>query len=35
MKRVGAAVIGVTLVVCAFAMQGSAQNAGPDPSVGL
>jgi hypothetical protein len=35
MKRVGAAVIGVTLVVCAFAMQGSAQNAAPDPRVGL
>ena len=33
MKRVGAAVIGVTLVVCALAMQGSAQNAAPDPRV--
>ncbi len=35
MKRVAAGVIGVMVVGCAFAMQGHAQNASPDPRVGL
>jgi hypothetical protein len=35
MKRVGAPVIGVTVVVCVLAIQGSAQKAASDPRVGL